>query len=137
MKLPSYRRILRTDYAQEYQALVDKLAVSINYGFDTLYDALNQKLTFQDNISSTIATFNVAVDANGKPLQLTQFKLNSTQNSVQGIVALNCYGYNDPSILPSSGIFISFNRIENIVNVNYIKGLLPNVQYTINVLALS
>jgi hypothetical protein len=137
MKLPSYRRILKTDYAQEYQSLVDKLAVSINYGFDTLYEALNKRLTFQDNFSSTIATFNVAVDDTGKPLQLTQFRLNSPQTTVQGIIVLNCYGYNNSNDLPSSGVFVSFSRNENIVNINYIKGLQPNIQYVINVLALS
>lgn len=137
MKLPSYRRILKTDYTQEYQPLVDKLSVSINYGFDTLYDALNQKLTFQDNIASTITTFNVSVDSTGKPLQLTQFKLSQYQTTVQGVIVLNCYGYNNPNELPNAGVFISFSKSENIININYIKGLEPNIQYVINVLALS
>jgi hypothetical protein len=137
MKLPSYRRIFKTDYDKDYQALVDKLAVSINYGFDTLYDALNQKLTFQDNFASTIASFNVSVDSSGRPLQLTQFKLKSSQTSIQGIIVLNCYGFNNPNDLPSSGVFVGFSRSEDIVNINYIKGLEPNIQYVINVLALN
>lgn len=117
--------------------MVDKLAVSINYGFDTLYDALNQKLNFQDNISATIAEFNVSVDATGKLNQKTQFKLNTSQTSVQGLIVLNCYGTNDVNKLPTSGIFISFNKNENFVNINYIKGLETNIQYTIKVLAIS
>lgn len=137
MKLPSYRRIIKTDYAEEYQLLVEKLAVSINYGFDTLYDALNQKLNFEDNISSTIAEFGVTVDSNGKPLQKTQFKLKASQTTVQGLIVLNCFGAKNASILPSGGIFVSFEKSENFVNINNIKGLIPNIEYTIKLLAIS
>jgi hypothetical protein len=137
MKLPSYRRIYKTDYAEEYQSLVEKLAVSINYGFDTLYDALNQKLNFQDNFSATIAEFNVTVDTSGTPTQLTQFKLSAAQTSVQGVLVLNCYGAKNPDTLPTSGVFVSFNKNENYVNINNIKGLTPNVLYTIKLLAIS
>lgn len=137
MKLPSYRRIFKTDYAEEYQALVDKLAVSVNYGFDTLYDALNQKLTFQDNFLSTIAEFNVAVDANGKPTQITQFKLSTSQIAIQGLLVLSCTGANNPNDLPTSGVFVSFTKSENFVNINNIKGLVPGTLYTLKVLALS
>jgi len=136
MKLPSYRRIYKTDYQEDYQALVEKLAVSINYGFDTLYDALNQKLTFTDNFSSTISEFTVTVGADGAPLQKTQFKLTSSQTTVQGVVVLDCYGTRTND-LPISGVFVSFEKNENFVNINNIKGLRPNIQYTIKVLALS
>jgi hypothetical protein len=137
MKLPSYRRIFKTDYAEEYQSLVEKLAVSINYGFDTLYDALNQKLNFQDNIASTIAEFSVTVDGDGKPTQKTQFKLNSSQSTVQGIIVLNCYGSKDTTVLPYGGIFVSFEKNEKFVNINNIKGLTANIPYTIKLLAIS
>lgn len=137
MKLPSYRRIIKTDYAEEYEALVEKLAVSVNYGFDTLYDALNKKLTFTDNFSSTIADFNVAVDSNGKPTQVTQFKLSSGQTTVQGLLVLNCTGANNPNDLPIGGIFISFTKSETTVNINNIKGLNPGTLYSLKVLALS
>lgn len=113
------------------------MAVSINYGFDTLYDALNQKLTFQDNFLSTIAEFRVAVDVNGKPTQTTQFKLTSTQTSIQGLIVLGCTGANDPNALPTSGIFVSFTKSENFVNINNIKGLVPGTLYNLKVLALS
>jgi hypothetical protein len=79
----------------------------------------------------------VTVDGSGRPTQKTQFKLKSSQTTVQGIVVLNCYGAKDVSILPQSGIFISFERNENFVNINNIKGLIPNISYTIKLLAIS
>jgi len=136
MKLPSYRRLYKTDYEETYQALVEKLAVSINYGFDTLYDALNQKLTFEDNFSSTISEFTVTVGSDGAPLQKTQFKLTKSQTTVQGVIVLDCYG-TKTNDLPTSGVFISFEKNENFININNIKGLRPNIQYTVKVLALN
>lgn len=102
-----------------------------------MYDALNQKLTFQDNFLSTIAEFRVAVDQNGKPTQVTQFKLTTNQTAIQGLLVLSCIGANDPNDLPISGIFISFTKNENFVNINNIKGLKPGTLYNLKVLALS
>jgi len=113
------------------------LAVSVNYGFDTLYDALNQKLTFTENFLATIAEFNVAVDSTGKPTQSTQFKLTTNQNTVQGLLVLSCVGANNQNDLPLSGIFVSFTKNENSIKINNIKGLNPGTLYTLKVLALS
>ncbi len=137
MKLPSYRRILKTDFKEEYQELVDKLSVSINHGFDSLYDALNKKLNFKDNISSTISTFDVTVDSTGKPTQSTQFKLDASQSTLEGLIVIQAYGAKDPTILPNSGLSIDFARNEKYVVINNIKGLITNVPYRIKVIALS
>lgn len=135
MKLPSYRRIFKTDYSNDYQELVEKLAVSINNGFDTLYDALNKKLNFADNINSTIAEFTVKVKEDGKPTKVTQFKLDTNQTSVQGVIVISCY--DEDSNPPPSAVFVGFTKNESSVNINYIKGLTANITYTIKVLAIS
>lgn len=137
MKLPSYRRIFKTDYAEDYQELVEKLAVSINYGFDTLYDALNKKLTFSENISSTIAEIIVTVGPDGVPLKTsTQFKLDESQKSIQGLVIINCYEEktNEGPVLAP---FISFIKNENNILIKKITGLKPNVSYVIKVLTIT
>jgi hypothetical protein len=137
MKLPSYRRLFKTDYAEDYQELVEKLAVSINYGFDTLYDALNKKLTFSENISSTIAEITVSVDNNGEPIKKnTQFKLDSSQTNIQGLVVINCYEEKTgegPIFAP----FVSFTKNENNILIKKITGLKPNVSYVIKVLTIT
>jgi hypothetical protein len=138
MKLPSYRRIFKTDYSDEYQALVEDLAVSINYGFDTLYDALNKKLTFQDNIESTISDITVTVDENGVPLKRnTQFKLSENQTTVQGLMVLDAYETKNTDSPPPSAVFVSFIKNENFVLIKNIRGLTPGVSYTLKVLAIS
>lgn len=136
MKLPSYRRIFKTDYAEDYQELVDKLAVSINYGFDTVYDALNKKINFADNILSTISEFSVSVGEDGVPLKKAQFKLDKNQTSVEGLLVLDCYAEKDNKP-PASAVFVSFVKSENFIIINNIRGLSPNVSYIIKILAVS
>ena len=136
-KIPNYRRIFKTDYAEDYQELVDKLAVSINYGFDVVYDALNKKLTFDDNIACTIAEFTVSVDIDGKPLKSnTQFKLGENQTSIQGLIVIDCYEEKTDNPPPSAP-FVTFVKNEKNVLIKNIKGLTANTSYVIKVLAIS
>ena len=132
MLLAGYRRINKTDYAPDNQDLVEQLATSINYGFDTLFEALNGKLDFKNNFASTITEFTVSVDSDGVPLQKTQFKLKDGQMNVEGLVVLNVSG----NEYPTGGVFISFTKQVNFININNIKGLEPEISYTIKVLAL-
>jgi len=136
-KLASFRRIIKTDYAEEYQALVEQLATSINNGFDTVFNALNGKLNFSDNIAATITEFKVAVNADGRPLQKTQFKLNDNQTTVTGLLVLNTQGATDPSLYATSGLSISYTISGGNVIINNIKGLETDKSYLIRVLALS
>ena len=136
MKLPSYRRLFKTDYVEEYQELVDKMAVSINNGFDTLYDALNNKLTFSENILSTIQEITLSVDSNGVPIKKnTQFTLAVGQTTIQGLIIIDCYEEktNNP---PPSAPFVSFTKNESKIIITNVRGLTPSTNYTIKVLAI-
>lgn len=136
MKLSSYRRIYDQDYEGPNQALVSKLAVSINASFSELYNCLDNNLTFVDNFNATIGTFNVTVDVAGTPKNNTQFKLGAYQTTLSGVFCINAFGSQDPTQLPTSGVFIGFKKSNNFVTIQNIKGLLPDVSYTITVIAL-
>jgi hypothetical protein len=136
-KLSGYRRIVKTDYPDEYKSLVDQLSVSINNGFDTLYNALNGKLNFYDNISSTIAEVRLTVDIDGFPLQKTQFKLRGDQTTIEGILVLNAVGYNNSNLYPSSGVAVSYSAGNGLVTIDNVKGLYPNKVYVLKLLAIS
>lgn len=136
MKLGSYRRIIKTDYPAEYQDVVEQLGTSINKGFNDFYNLADHNITFGDNISATIATFNVTVDANGNPSQQTQVPLNNNQTKAQGVVLLNATGTTNTSLLPSGGVFISFVNNSNSIIVKNIQGLQANNQYTLTVLCI-
>ncbi len=136
-KLSSYRRIVKNDYQDEFKPLIDQLSVSINNGFDTLYNALNGKLNFYDNISSTIAEVKISVDAGGFPLQKTQFKLSGNNTNVEGILVLNAIGYNNSSLYPTSGLAVSYSSASGLVTIDNIKGLEPNKVYLVKFLVIN
>lgn len=134
-KLSSYRRLFEQDFSPDDKALVEQLGISINASFEELYNALNNKLTIKENISSTIAEFSVTVDANGTPKNKTLFKLESSQTVVEGLLVINCTGV-DPSVFPTSGLAVSFNRSENNIVIRNIKGLQADKPYVIKVLVI-
>ena len=80
MRLPSWKQIISTDYAKQFQSLVAQLSLSLNNGVNVLYNALNNNLTIRDNFLATVADVVVQVDSTGKPTQASAFKLNSATN---------------------------------------------------------
>jgi hypothetical protein len=136
MKLPSYRRIYKTDYKEEFQPLVESLAVTINNAFDTIYNALNGNLTLKENIASTISEFTVTVDSSGTPVQDTQFRLSSNQKNVEGLIVINAYGTNSTNVTPYSGVFVAYTKNDEYVSINRVLGIDSGTQYTIKVLVI-
>lgn len=134
MRLPSFRRLIRTDFKQEFQALVDQLSVSINIGIENLYDALNRKLTLRDNIACTVKEIDVKVDAAGTPTATTLFQMDIS-NRLDGLVVLNALNQDDSSIYPTSGIFVSWTQTQNGILINNIKGLQANQTYRLKIVA--
>lgn len=136
MKLPNFRRLYSSDFEADKKDLIDRLGTSLNVGIETLYDALNKKLNFRDNISSTFAEFTVTVDSNGTPTRATSFKLDSSQTSVEGLIVVNAGGATDATLYPTGGVFVSFTKSEGIIIIKNIKGLEPNKAYSVKVLML-
>ena len=136
-KLAGYRRLIKTDFAQEYQPLIEQIAVSVNNGFDTIFNALNGKLNFSDNILSTIAEFKVTVSEDGTPQQSTQFKLDRNQSNLIGLIVLSVSGADNPSLRATSGLAIAYTPNSGVVTINNIKGLEAGKAYNVKVLALS
>lgn len=136
MRLPGYKRLNTKDYDKEDQKLIDLLSGTINDAFDSLFDALNNRLTFKDNFLSTISEFNVTVDTNGLPTSTTSFKLARSNQKVEGIIVLSAFNITSPNLYPPGAVFISFTANSDNVVINKITGLSEGNTYRIKVLAL-
>jgi len=130
MKLPNFRRIIKSDYDAQSQRLIETLSFSLNNGIEVLYQALNRALTLQDNIACTVKELTVEVDSNGAPKAKTSFTLN-TSNKLLGVIVLNAINTKNPSVLPTAGVFISFYQEGKTVTINNIKGLPENQTFAI------
>jgi hypothetical protein len=67
MKQPNYKRLITTDFEQDDQALVEQLGESLNPGIESLYQALNKRLTISDNFQATEKDVIVNVMTDGTP----------------------------------------------------------------------
>lgn len=133
--LPSFRRINKQDYPEQYQDLIDILSTSLNYGIEVIYSLLNGKLTIKDNLSSTIKEFDITVNATGNPISKTVIKKSST-DKIEGMIVVRAQNLVNSSVYPTSGIFITYTETTDSLIINNITGLQANNPYRINIIAL-
>ena len=133
MRIPSFKRLFKNDFKEEYQALVEQLAVSINDGFDTLYNALNRGLTIRDNMTATVKDVDVVVDSNGLPSSKTSVPLDFT-TKVDGVIVIMASNLTNPNSYPDA-VFISFTQQDKTIVLNKITGLTAGSKYRIRLVA--
>lgn len=134
MLIPSFKRLISSDFPKEFQKLVDQLSLSLNNGITVLYTALNNNLTIRDNLLGTIQDVLVTVDANGKPIQTTAFKLNSTARVDLVMVGLALNQVNS-NVYPTSGVLVSGTQSDNIYTIANVSGLQAGQQYSLRIVA--
>lgn len=133
-KLPSFRRIRVEDYAEADRSLVERLSVSLNAGIEALYDALNNKLTFADNIASTVSSVQVMTTAAGIPTTTTSFTITAGVKAT-GVMVIDVRGVDEPAY-PTSGVTVSWTQNNNNIIINHITGLQVNKLYSIRLIAV-
>jgi hypothetical protein len=136
MQIPGYKRINIVDYTADQQALVEKLASTLNIGIDNVYLALNNRLTFADNFSATQKTLTVTVDSAGKPTQSLSFPLNTANNQQPRIIGTQIISATNntySSVYPTAAPFISYTQSGNTININHIAGLPANNEFALTI----
>lgn len=138
MKLGSFRRLYSSDFKPEYKELIDQIGTTYNPNIESIYDALNKKLSFADNIASTIVTFNVTVNSDGTPTRKTQVKLDNSQlnTPVLGAIVLQAVGSRDTTLLPTAGVYVSVSKNESSLIIQNIKGLQADSPYNVTILVI-
>lgn len=135
MKLPSFRRISKTDYPADIQDLVEKLGVSINNGFEVLFEALNKKVDFTNNIDSTVKDITVTVDATGKPTTPTSFAIHKP-TPIQGLFVIKAENTANSSVYPSGAVFLSWTQTAASVKIDNVAGLVAGNAFSLRVVVL-
>lgn len=133
-KLPGFRRVYHTDYPKEYQGLIEKLSVSINNGFEVLYDVLNNKVDLSNNVACLVKDIDLQVNSGGIPLTSTTFNIASTR-TVTGLQVLKASNLTNSTSYPTGSPFCSFTQDNNIITINHVTGLQSNNLYTLTIVA--
>ena len=134
MKLPNFKRLIKSDYAQEFQGLIETVGFSVNNGIEVLYQALNKSVNLKDNISCTVKDLTVELKDDGTPKTQLTFTLD-TNNRILGIVVLSANNLTNPKIYPDSTPFISYSQSGKNITINNIKGLQSGQKYSLTIVA--
>lgn len=134
MKLPSFKRLIKTDFQEEFQALVDTLSTSLNVGIESLYDAINRKLTLRDNVACVVKELDIAVTSTGIPKVSTAFPVD-IPNRIDGLMVMNATNLTNPGTYPTSGVFISWSQTQTGILIKHITGLQADQTYRIRIVA--
>lgn len=128
-RLNNVQRILPEDFPEEDRATVTQLASILNYFMTQTVDVVNGRIDY-DNINKQIVTFDVTVDANGKPVQTLNF---TAESGVIGGVVLKAQNLTNTAVYPTSQPFVSFSALQQnkLYRVNNITGLQANNKYRI------
>jgi len=132
-KLPTLRRLFKTDFKPEYSELVEKLIVSINNGFDNLYDALNNKITLKNNILCNIKDFSVQVNSSGIPITTLNLAVNFN-NNINVVTVGKIDNITNPTSYPNGGVVVSWEQLSpGLIKIKHITGLNEGQTYTLRV----
>lgn len=134
MKIPSFRRLMDADFPEEFKDLVKKIAVSINNGFEILYEALNKKISLNDNIACTLKDVEVDIKEDGRLKSQAVVKLD-VPGSVIGISVLNARCLTDSNVYPNAGIYLNFQQSGDKLTITHAYGLPANYKFSLKIVA--
>ena len=134
MKFPTFKRIYKTDYPQEQQSLVEKISLTVNNGFEVLYNAMSRNVNLQDNIACTLKTITVKVDSSGIPTSTLSFKID-TIGQIKGTEVIRAENQTNSATYVTSHPFITYTQDNNTITVNHISGLPANNTFNLTVIA--
>lgn len=137
MRLPSFKRIISTDFKKDFKDLVDQLALSLNNGIDLLYTALANNLTLRDNFKATVKDILVTTDSNGNPTSGASFKLTTGTAKIDGILVLSALNQVNSAGYATSGVFITGGQSGDSFIINNITGLIPGQSYSLRIVAFA
>jgi len=134
VKLPGLRRIYTPDFPQEYAALVDKLSGVLNINQQVVFDALNKKVSINDNIDCIVKDFSVTVDASGIPTIPTIFTLDDKTRNLQGIEVIRAANLTNSSIYPTGAPFITWQQVQTGIQIQHVTGLPASNTFSIKII---
>lgn len=120
---PDIKRIVREDFAEEDQAIIDKLAFSLNPFMEQVVNALTRSIDFQNLAQELKIIENVNVNpTTGIPIRQIQFATTLTK-PLQGMTCIRAINRSRTDTYPTGGIFASFFSDGKIVTITHITGL--------------
>lgn len=136
MVIGNWRRLFYTDFPADQQSLIQKLSIPLNSSMESLYNAMNNNVSLNDNIACTVKTITVTVDGTGKPVAngTSSFVVGVT-TAITGISVLKATDNTNNNTYPTSAPFISYSQSSTTVTINNITGLVAGDNWQLVIVA--
>lgn len=144
MKLPNFKRLIKQDFAKDFQDLIERLASSLNVGIDTLYNVLNNNVSLNDNIFCNVREIDIQVDSAGVPVQTgtdsfgRQIKTKvfniDLPSTIQGLQVIKCENLTNTNSYPTSAIFLTYSQDGQSIFIKHVTGLQAGFIYRLRII---
>lgn len=132
-RVTNLKRISKDDFAQEDQALVDRLGFALNPFLEQVSAAFNKGIDF-DNLNMEFITLETEVDSNGTPRLNYELKT-GIRTRVRAVYCVGAQNLTD-STYPASAPFISYTTNNNIITILNIAGLPTGKRFRLSVILI-
>jgi hypothetical protein len=135
-KLPSQKRVNKEDVKDAPQ-WIDAIIIPLNTFMESIYSAVNQNLTFQENIRSQIRTVSFTTSATYTSGAWTNINFSSGLRGIktQGILVLQILNTSVDNFTPlKQAVTCDWYDNSGTITIYYVTGLANSTTYTMRVL---
>lgn len=131
------KRLVREDFPEEYQDLIDKLAYSLNPFMEQVSSGFDNQIDMS-NLDQQIITINdVVVDGSQLPTKKLEFAYN-LNDTLQGSTVISAINTTSASSYVTTAPYATIQIIQQgLAEVKHITGLIPGNKYTIKLLLVT
>jgi hypothetical protein len=138
-KLPAFKRIQREDFP-EAPKWVDRLIYPINQFFDSVYNALNKRLDFVDNLQGEFRTLSFTTTAayNGTAANFDSIEfVHSLKVKPRGLLLCQIQKDGLAEYSPIEGdVYLDWVEVNGLIEIGLVRGLAASTSYTMTVLLI-
>lgn len=133
-RVPDIKRIQKSDFDEEYQEMIDKLAFPINSFFEQTRSLADKNIDFK-NLNQEIIKIDVLVDAGGIPIIEAKYR-STLKTTVQGHSCINAVNISGTPGYVTGTPFLTFLQNGNIVTILHIAGVPANTKFQLIVISI-
>ncbi len=134
MRLPQTKKVLKEDIKSEFRQGVSPIVEAFNSFAESVYQALNKSITFDENIASFIKEITYKTTSAYPTMDPVEFT-NELKTKAIGIIPLQVV--NRADYVPAAGpVYIPWSENSGVISVNSITGLVASTTYTVRMLII-
>jgi len=123
------KKIVTNTFPTKYKDIIDPLAFVLNPFIDSLTNALNRRLSFNDNFNASDMDLEVKLPINNLNL------LHSVKGKVTGLIITRVLNLDNNAAVLTQAPFIEFTQInDNTIQITNIIGLTVGIRYKLRIL---